>query len=77
MVAVDNVVGSVVDSHVVVGIDHVVDTTVTITAVDTVVTITADDTVVTHAVDTAVDAAVDHVKTVGGTGARVGPMSRV
>ena len=68
MVAVDNVVGSVVDSHVVVGIDHVVDTTVTITAVDTVMT---------HAVDTAVDAAVDHVKTVGGTGAGVGPMSRV
>ena len=71
MVAVDNVVGSVVDSHVVVGIDHVV---------DTAVTITADNTVVTHAVDTvdtAVDAAVDHVKTVGGTGAGVGPMSRV
>ena len=64
MVAVDNVVGSVVDSHVVVGIDHVV---------DTAVTITADNTVVTHAVD----AAVDHVKTVGGTGAGVGPMSRV
>lgn len=70
MVAVDNVVGSVVDSHVVVGIDHVVDTAVTITADNTV------DTVVTHAVD-AVDAAVDHVKTVGGTGAGVGPMSRV
>ena len=70
MVAVDNVVGSVVDSNVVVGIDHVVDTTVTITA---------DTTVVTHAVDTvdAVDATVDHVKTVGGTGAGVGPMSRV
>lgn len=67
MVAVDNVVGSVVDSNVVVGIDHVVDTAVTITAVDTVVT---------HAVDT-VDAAVDNVKTVGGTGAGVGPMSRV
>ena len=58
MVAVDNVVG----------IDHVVDTAVTITAVDTVVT---------HAVDAAVDTAVDHVKTVGGTGAGVGPMSRV